>query len=98
MQVLEQQHDRREAAARREQGLQQVTRAQANQYAIEADERALRRLEAEQIEQQADIFKRMQTQQIKAAHEFAGDLVFSVARLTRKAPRTTSMNGRNGVC
>jgi hypothetical protein len=84
MQVLEQQHDRRDAAARREQGLQQVARAQANQHAIEADERALGRLEAEQIEQQADIFKRMQAQQIKAAHEFAGDLVLSFARFNLK--------------
>ena len=54
VQVFDQQHDLRNAATRPEQCLQQVARAQADQHAVEPCERALRRFEAEQIEQQAE--------------------------------------------
>ena len=46
MEVLNEQHGLREVAARFEQSLKQVARAQANQHAIEAGERALGRFEA----------------------------------------------------
>ena len=74
MQVLDQQHDLREAAARRQQVLQQVARAQADQHAVEPGERALRRFEAEQIEQQAEIFRRMQPEHVQSHLELARDL------------------------
>ena len=54
--------------------LQQVARAQTDQHAVEPGERTLRRFEAEQIEQQAKIFERMQAEHVQPRLQLARDL------------------------
>ena len=54
--------------------------------------------EAEQIEQQAEIFLRAQAEALQTFVQLARHDGFTVAWRSRNAPRTISMKARNGVC
>ena len=71
--VLEQHNDRGRPASRFQKRRQQVARAQTDQNAVESRQRGFRRLQTQQIKQQAQILRRMKLQPAKARIQLSRD-------------------------
>lgn len=65
MEVLEHQNERRQLASRLRQPPQQLTRPQTDQHTVQPLQRSFRWLEAEQVEQQAEIFSIAQNEALQ---------------------------------
>ena len=79
MKVLEHEDHRRQSTARLRQPLQELARSQADQYAVQALQRSLRRFKAEQIEQQAEVFSGAEADVLQTFVQLARHDSFAVA-------------------